>query len=149
MIKNEKKRDSFVVYASWLETIENLEAFGVPKETIRELEHNLLYYGFTENFDTDDQSIISQVDSLVSKQMAASTARYTAAVNGGKKGGAKQTQLDMPFIHELKEKGLTNIEIAKILKDECGVEVSGETVRRRYKDWYETNKEYIEASKNF
>lgn len=146
MIKDEKKRESFVVYSSWLETIENLAAFGIPKETIRELEHNLLYYGFTEKFDTDDKSITTQIESLVAKQLAASTARYAASVSNGTTGGRPSVQLDMNYIHHLKESGLSNAAIARTLKEEMDINVSAETIRRRYNDWLEKNRDIIEAT---
>ena len=108
--------NSYVNYATWLDQIEQLEDNG-QFELVYKYMRAIWDYGIYGEYDDSDvmvKLLMTQTALSIDKAQD----RYAAAVENGKKGGRPRKNKDEE-IFTLREKGLTNKEIAEELK--CSV----------------------------
>lgn len=105
----DKIRDSFVFYGSAWDSVEALRQMG-REEDAGQLLEAIVSYGFYGTYDRTNPIVVSSMQSI-SCNMDRAAQRYTAAKEGGKKGGAKK-QFPDEIIWKLLGEGKTNKEIA-------------------------------------
>lgn len=120
------KYENFVFYGSWKEHIDGLQAL-CGEDVAKELVWQIVNYGTTKEFDTDDQKIINMVNGMCRDLITSAKKRRLASIENGKQGGRpkKYTIEDML---PLKNAGLSDQEIA----DKLGCDVR--TVRKTLKE---------------
>ena len=121
----DKVNNSFVFYATFLETIERLD--NSSKELGNELMRAVIDYGIYGEYDNSNPIIDACMASIVHGIDSAKN-RYEKAVEDGRKGGRNKIDFDMDKAQELKEQGKSYEEIAITLG------VSKSTVQRRFNE---------------
>ena len=120
--------NSFVFYASFLETVEKAEK--ISPELANELMKAIIEYGIYGEYESDNPYIdmlMPNITTVVDKAKD----RYAKAVENGKKGGRPST-IDKDKIIYLHKQGLTNKEVAAELN--CSLSTVEKTVSKYKKD---------------
>ncbi|MBQ0088129.1 MAG: helix-turn-helix domain-containing protein, partial [Prevotellaceae bacterium] len=109
-MKSVVKNNSYVMYATWLDQVEQLEENGQFELAYKYIRAIMDYgiYGEYDNSDVMVNLLMTQTALGIDKAQS----RYAAAVENGKKGGRPKT-VDEEKIVELKRQGLTNKKIAE------------------------------------
>lgn len=107
------KYDNFVFYGSWRESLEGFrEEFG--DDYAKEALWNLMLAATAGDIETERKSIIGFISGAVMPNVNKAKDRYAAAVENGKKGG-RPKKIDENKALELKQKGMTNKQVAEAL----------------------------------
>lgn len=120
--------NSFVFYASFLETVEKAEK--ISPELANELMKAIIEYGIYGEYESDNPYIdmlMPNITTVVDKAKD----RYAKAVENGKKGGRPST-IDKDKVIYLHNQGLTNKEIAAEMN--CSLSTVEKTVSKYKKD---------------
>ena len=105
--------DNFVFYGSWRESLEGFrEEFG--DDYAKEALWNLMLVATAGDIETERKSIIGFINGAVMPNVNKAKDRYAAAVENGKKGG-RPKKIDENKALELKQKGMTNKQVAEVL----------------------------------
>ena len=120
------KYENFVFYGSWKEHLDGLQAL-CGDDVVKEVVWQIVNYGTTKSFDTEDQKIINIVNGMCRDLITSAKKRRQASIENGRQGGRpkKYTLEDMLT---LKDAGLSDQEIA----DNLGCDVR--TVRKTLKE---------------
>ena len=120
------KYENFVFYGSWKEHLDGLQAL-CGDDVVKEVVWQIVNYGTTKSFDTEDQKIINIVNGMCRDLITSAKKRRQASIENGRQGGRpkKYTLEDMLA---LKDAGLSDQEIA----DNLGCDVR--TVRKTLKE---------------
>lgn len=105
----EVKREHFVVYKTFVDTIENAEKAGI--EYAYEVAKAILQYGIYGEYDSNNPMVMAVMPGIQVSIDNAET-RYKEAQDNGKKGG-RPTKVDKDQVLALKQQGLTHVQIAK------------------------------------
>lgn len=120
------KYENFVFYGSWKEHLDGLRAL-CGDDVAKEVVWQIVNYGTSRTFDTDDEKIINMVNGMCRDLISSAKKRRLASIENGKQGGRpkKYSREDMIA---LRDNGLSDQEIA----DNLGCDVR--TVRKSLKD---------------
>lgn len=126
------KYENFVFYGSWKEHLDGLRALA-GDDVAKEVAWQIINFGTAKEFDTDDEKITNIVNGMCRDLIASAKKRRQTSIENGKQGG-RPKKYDPEKIQSLKEKGLTDQQIANKLG--CDVR----TVRKALKqlaeeDW--------------
>ena len=114
--------ENFVFYGSWKEHLNGLKEL-CGEDVVKEVAWQIINYGTTKEFDTDDQNIINMVNGMCRDLIISAKKRRDASVTNGKQGG-RPTKYNIDEIRVLKDRGLSPKQIA----DELGCAIK--TVQR-------------------
>lgn len=102
--------ENFVFYGSWKEHLDGLKEL-CDKETAKEVAWQIINYGTTKDFDTDDQKIINMVNGMCRDLIVSAKRRRLASIENGKQGGRPKKYKTEDIIN-LSNKGLSHQDIA-------------------------------------
>ena len=105
--------ENFVCIASWRDAIVALEKSN-GREVANELARQILDYGITGEFTTDDPLIIGLMNAMCVPIIDKSKRRYSACMANGRQGG-RPTKYDPEAIRTLRARGLSHQQIAEQL----------------------------------
>lgn len=118
--------ENFVFYGSWKEHLNGLaELCG--EDVAKEVAWQIINYGTTKDFDTEDQKIINMVNGMCRDLIDSAKKRREISIGNGKQGG-RPKKYDIDNMLALREQGLSPQDIA----DNLGCSVK--TVRRALAD---------------
>ena len=109
--------ESFVLYESAYKQFETIKK-RLGKEVACDLIEAVMEFGLYGTLPEEDSDAWLYGFEQIITSITKAKDRYAAAVANGKKGGRPQT-VDIAKVMELKEKGLTNLEVSKELN--CSV----------------------------
>lgn len=107
------KYENFVFYGSWKEHLDGLKDL-CGEDVAKEVVWQIVNYGTSKEFDTDDQKIINMVNGMCRDLIESAKKRRSASVENGGRGG-RPSQYSDEEIWELHEQGLSEKEIAEKL----------------------------------
>ena len=119
------KYENFVFYGSWKEHLDGLQDL-CGEDVAKEVVWQIVNYGTSKEFDTDDQKIINMVNGMCRDLIESAKKRRAASTENGKQGGRPSKYSDED-IWKLRQQGLSEQEIA----DNLGCSVR--TVQRKLK----------------
>lgn len=120
------KYENFVFYGSWKEHLDGLRAL-CGDDVAKEVVWQIVNYGTSKEFDTEDQKIIDMVNGMCRDLIVSAKKRRLASMENGKQGGRPKKYNPAEMI-ALKDEGLSEQEIA----DKLGCDVR--TVRSTLKE---------------
>ena len=118
--------ENFVFYGSWKEHLNGLKEL-CGDDVAKEVAWQIINYGTTKAFDTEDQKIINMVNGMCRDLIISAKKRREASITNGRQGG-RPKKYDIDEIRALQSQGLTIQDIAESLG--CSVK----TVRRALAD---------------
>ena len=104
------KYENFVFYGSWKEHLDGLRAL-CGDDVAKEVVWQIVNYGTSKEFDTDDQKIINMVNGMCRDLITSAKKRRLASIENGKQGG-RPRKYDPDEIRALSESGLSPQDIA-------------------------------------
>ena len=102
--------ENFVFYGSWKEHLNGLKEL-CGEDVAKEVAWQIINYGTSKEFDTDDQKIINMVNGMCRDLIISAKRRRQASVENGRQGG-RPTKYSQDDIVALYNKGLTEQDIA-------------------------------------
>ena len=120
------KYENFVFYGSWKEHLDGLQAL-CGDDIVKEVVWQIVNYGTTKSFDTDDQKIVNIVNGMCRDLITSAKKRRQASIENGRQGG-RPKKYSLEDMLALKDAGLSDQEIA----DNLGCDVR--TVRKTLKE---------------
>ena len=114
--------ENFVFYGSWKEHLNGLKEL-CGDDVAKEVAWQIINYGTTKAFDTEDQKIINMVNGMCRDLIISAKKRREASITNGRQGG-RPKKYDIDEIRTLQSQGLSIQDIAESLG--CSVK----TVRR-------------------
>ncbi len=129
------KYENFVFYGSWKEHLDGLSDL-CGEDVAKEVVWQIVNYGTTKEFDTDDQKIINMVNGMCRDLIESAKKRRAASTENGKQGGRPSKYSDED-IWKLHQQGLSDQDIA----DNLGCSVR--TVQRKLKQMIENGDDEI------
>lgn len=102
--------ENFVFYGSWKEHLNGLKEL-CGEDVAKEVAWQIINYGTSKEFDTDDQKIINMVNGMCRDLIISAKRRRQASVENGRQGG-RPTKYSQDDIVALYHKGLTEQDIA-------------------------------------
>ena len=114
--------ENFIFYGSWKEHLNGLKEL-CGEDVVKEVAWQIINYGTTKEFDTDDQKIINMVNGMCRDLIDSAKKRREASIGNGKQGG-RPKKYSVGDMLALREQGLSPQDIA----DNLGCSVK--TVRR-------------------
>ena len=102
--------ENFVFYGSWKEHLNGLKEL-CGEDVAKEVAWQIINYGTSKEFDTDDQKIINMVNGMCRDLIISAKRRRQASVENGRQGG-RPTKYSQDDIAALYHKGLTEQDIA-------------------------------------
>ena len=102
--------ENFVFYGSWKEHLNGLKEL-CGEDVAKEVAWQIINYGTSKEFDTDDQKIINMVNGMCRDLIISAKRRRQASVENGKQGG-RPTRYNRDDIIALHNKGLSDRDIA-------------------------------------
>ena len=127
--------ENFVFYGSWKEHLDGLSDL-CGEDVAKEVVWQIVNYGTTKEFDTDDQKIINMVNGMCRDLIESAKKRRAASTENGKQGGRPSKYSDED-IWKLHQQGLSDQDIA----DNLGCSVR--TVQRKLKQMNEDGDDEI------
>lgn len=116
------KYENFVFYGSWKEHLDGLRDL-CGDDVAKEVVWQIINYGTSKEFDTDDKKIINIVNGMCRDLITSAKKRRTAAIENGKQGG-RPKKYKLEDMLALRDAGLSDQDIA----DNLGCDIR--TVRR-------------------
>ena len=104
------KYENFVFYGSWKEHLDGLKDL-CGEDIAKEVVWQIVNYGTSKEFDTDDQKIINMVNGMCRDLIESAKKRRSASVENGNRGGRPKHFSDEEII-SLYNKGLSEQDIA-------------------------------------
>jgi len=102
--------ENFVFYGSWKEHLNGLKEL-CGEDVAKEVAWQIINYGTSKDFDTDDQKIINMVNGMCRDLIISAKRRRQASVENGRQGG-RPTRYNRDDIVALHNKGLSDQDIA-------------------------------------
>jgi hypothetical protein len=112
-VRNVAKYENFVFYGSWKEHLDGLRGL-CGEDTAKEVAWQIINYGTSKQFDTDDETVINMVNGMCRDLIDSAKKRREASVANGKQGGRPKKYSDGEII-ALYNQGLSEQEIADSL----------------------------------
>lgn len=78
--------ENFIFYGSWKEHLNGLQDL-CGKDVAKEVAWQIINYGTTNDFDTDDEKIINMVNGMCRDLINSAKKRRDASVGNGRQGG--------------------------------------------------------------
>ena len=78
--------ENFIFYGSWKEHLNGLQDL-CGKDVAKEVAWQIINYGTTNDFDTDDEKIINMVNGMCRDLINSAKKRREASVGNGRQGG--------------------------------------------------------------
>lgn len=125
------KYENFVFYGSWKEHLDGLRDL-CGDEVAKEVVWQIVNYGTSKEFDTEDLKIINIVNGMCRDLITSAKKRRIASIENGNKGG-RPRKYSVDEMVSLREMGLSDQDIADNL--ECDVR----TVRAALKAYDDEN----------
>ena len=104
------KYENFVFYGSWKEHLDGLKDL-CGEDVAKEVVWQIVNYGTSKEFDTDDQKIINMVNGMCRDLIESAKKRRSTSVENGNRGGRPKHFSDEEII-SLYNKGLSEQDIA-------------------------------------
>lgn len=102
--------ENFIFYGSWKEHLNGLKEL-CGEDVAKEVAWQIINYGTTKEFDTDDQKIINMVNGMCRDLIISAKKRREASIANGRQGGRpKKYSVDDMIV--LRDQGLSLQEIA-------------------------------------
>ena len=120
------KYENFLFYGSWKEHLDGLRELA-GDEVAKEVAWQIINFGTSKEFDTDDQKIINMVNGMCRDLIASAKKRRLASIENGKQGG-RPRKYNPEDMLALRENGLTDQEIADNLG--CDVRTVRSTLKK-------------------
>lgn len=117
------KYENFVFYGSWKEHLDGLKDL-CGEDVAKEVVWQIVNYGTSKEFDTDDQKIINMVNGMCRDLIVSAKKRRAASTENGKQGG-RPSQYSDEDVWNMHQQGLSDQDIA----DNLGCSVR--TVQRK------------------
>ena len=105
--------ENFVFYGSWKEHLNGLKEL-CGEDIAKEVAWQIINYGTTKSFDTEDQKIINMVNGMCRDLIISAKKRREASIVNGKQGGRPKKYNDEK-IKELHQQGTSIADIAHTL----------------------------------
>jgi uncharacterized protein (DUF433 family) len=102
--------ENFIFYGSWKEHLNGLKEL-CGEDVVKEVAWQIINYGTTKEFDTDDQKIINMVNGMCRDLIISAKKRREASIANGKQGG-RPPKYDVDEILALRAQGLSLQNIA-------------------------------------
>lgn len=102
--------DNFIFYGSWKEHLSGLQQL-CGEDVAKEVAWQIINYGTTKEFDTDDQKIIDMVNGMCRDLIDSAKKRREASVSNGKQGG-RPKKYSVDDMIALRDNGLSLQDIA-------------------------------------
>ena len=102
--------ENFVFYGSWKEHLNGLKEL-CGEDVAKEVSWQIINYGTTKAFDTEDQKIINMVNGMCRDLIISAKKRREASMSNGKQGGRPKRYSDESII-ALHNQGLSIQDIA-------------------------------------
>ena len=97
--------ENFIFYGSWKEHLNGLKEL-CGEDVVKEVAWQIINYGTTKEFDTDDQKIINIVNGMCRDLIISAKKRREASVTNGKQGG-RPPKYNIDDMLALKSQGLS------------------------------------------
>jgi hypothetical protein len=120
------KYENFVFYGSWKEHLDGLREL-CGDDVAKEVAWQIVNYGTSKEFDTDDQKIVNLVNGMCRDLIVSAKKRRLASIENGKQGG-RPKKYSLEDMLALRNAGLSDQEIA----DNLGCDIR--TVRNTLND---------------
>ena len=105
--------ENFVFYGSWKEHLNGLKEL-CGEDVAKEVAWQIINYGTTKDFDTDDQKIIDMVNGMCRDLIISAKKRREKSAANGRQGG-RPTKYSVDEMIALRYQGLSHQEIADSL----------------------------------
>ena len=105
-----EEKEKFIFFESWDRYLDTLEE-DRDINYVNAVARAIIKFGLYGDCMTPDESIVRRVDAVCSDLMNSTKSRYANAVANGKQGG-RPMRFDPKIIRDLKDKGLSQQEIA-------------------------------------
>jgi hypothetical protein len=105
--------ENFVFYGSWKEHLNGLKEL-CGEDIAKEVAWQIINYGTTKTFDTDDQKIINMVNGMCRDLIISAKKRREASIANGKQGG-RPKKYSVEDMIALRDQGLSPQDIANNL----------------------------------
>ena len=105
--------ENFIFYGSWMEHLNGLKEL-CGEDVAKEVAWQIINYGTTKEFDTDDQKIINMVNGMCRDLIISAKKRREASILNGRQGG-RPKKYNVDDMIALRDQGLSQQEIAEIL----------------------------------
>lgn len=102
--------ENFIFYGSWKEHLNGLKEL-CGEDVVKEVAWQIINYGTSKAFDTDDEKIINIVNGMCRDLIESAKKRREASITNGKQGG-RPKKYSVDDMLALKNQGLTLQEIA-------------------------------------
>lgn len=102
--------ENFIFYGSWKEHLNGLKEL-CGEDVVKEVAWQIINYGTSKEFDTDDQKIINMVNGMCRDLIESAKKRREASITNGKQGG-RPKKYSVDDMLALRDQGLTLQEIA-------------------------------------
>ena len=102
--------ENFIFYGSWKEHLNGLKEL-CGEDVVKEVAWQIINYGTSKAFDTDDEKIINIVNGMCRDLIESAKKRREASITNGKQGG-RPKKYSVDDMLTLKNQGLTLQEIA-------------------------------------
>ena len=107
------EHENFIFYGSWKEHLNGLKEL-CGEDVAKEVAWQIINYGTTKAFDTEDQKIINMVNGMCRDLIISAKKRREASIINGKQGG-RPKKYDAEKIKDLHQQGLSAADIAQEL----------------------------------
>lgn len=124
------KYENFVFYGSWKEHLDGLRAL-CGDDVAKEVVWQIVNYGTSKEFDTDDQKIINMVNGMCRDLITSAKKRRLASIENGQQGG-RPKKYKLEDMLALRDAGLSDQEIADNLG--CDVRTVRSTLKQADSD---------------
>lgn len=105
-----QEKKSFVFFSSWERYLKTLE-LDRDITYVNAVARAIIQYGLSGEIEDSDPTVLSRVEAVCADLMQSNSARYSAALNGGYKGG-RPVAHDPDLIKELYARGMSYKDIA-------------------------------------
>ena len=102
--------ENFIFYGSWKEHLDGLKDL-CGDSVAKEVAWQIINYGTSADFDTDDQKIINMVNGMCRDLIVSAKKRRQASIDNGKQGGRPKKYKDEDIFY-LHNQGLSPQDIA-------------------------------------
>lgn len=116
------KYENFVFYGSWKEHLDGLQVL-CGDDVVKEVVWQIVNYGTTKSFDTEDQKIVNIVNGMCRDLITSAKKRRQASIENGKQGG-RPREHDHDAIKQMHKDGVA----IQVIADTIGC--STRTVKR-------------------
>lgn len=107
------EHENFIFYGSWKEHLNGLKEL-CGEDVAKEVAWQIINYGTTKAFDTEDQKIINMVNGMCRDLIISAKKRREASIANGKQGG-RPKKYSAEEMLTLRSQGLSPQDIAQAL----------------------------------